>query len=358
MAAIPGSVTVTGIIAPTDTSDTYPVIDPNYGIGGYREVLTLAERDAIPAERKRQGMLVYVTEDTKVYQLDGAGAWVEFTTTGGGGGGGGGGGDTYTNATPTATTLGGISTGTTFSAKTMQEMWDMLLYPYQAPSFSSFGISGVSSTLEIGDAIAAGAKTLTWGTSNSGNVQANSIIITDVTANSVLATGSANDGTEDITLATEIKRSNPGDSYSWKIDGTNSKGSPMSSRTFTVTWRAKKFYGTSASASLDSAGVSALTAMAGATSLGGTYSMAAGGYKYFAWPDSFGSPTAVTGFKDAATNLAVSMASSSDDAAFSQTQNGWNYALVSVTNSFGASLNYRVYRTKNVLGGSINIAVS
>ena len=52
------------------------------------------------------------------------------------------------------------------------------------------------------------------------------------------------------------------------------------------------------------------------------------------------------------------MADSSDNAAFSNVQNGWSYALVSVTNANGATTNYRVYRTKNILGGSINIQVS
>lgn len=36
--AIPGTVTVTSIIAPTSTGDTYPVIDPRYGIDGLRNV--------------------------------------------------------------------------------------------------------------------------------------------------------------------------------------------------------------------------------------------------------------------------------------------------------------------------------
>jgi hypothetical protein len=89
-----------------------------------------------------------------------------------------------------------------------------------------------------------------------------------------------------------------------------------------------------------------------------TYNFAAGGYKYFCWADSLGSPTAVTGIKDTATNLTVSMADGSDDAAYSNVQNGWSYALVSVTNTNGVNTNYRVYRTKNILGSTINIQVS
>ena len=43
---------------------------------------------------------------------------------------------------PTPETIGGIPVGSTFSNKTMKELWDMLLYKYLAPAFSSFSISG------------------------------------------------------------------------------------------------------------------------------------------------------------------------------------------------------------------------
>lgn len=71
MAKYPGSVTVTGFIAPTDTADTYATHDAVLGKGGLREVQTLLERDEIPNDRRRIGMLVYVIEDEKYYALFG-----------------------------------------------------------------------------------------------------------------------------------------------------------------------------------------------------------------------------------------------------------------------------------------------
>jgi hypothetical protein len=58
--AIPGTVTFTAVAAPTSTGDTYPVIDPKYGIDGLRNVLTNVERNAIPNDRRKQGMIVGV----------------------------------------------------------------------------------------------------------------------------------------------------------------------------------------------------------------------------------------------------------------------------------------------------------
>jgi len=70
MAIIPGGVKVAGFISPSDTTDTYPVVDPIYGIGGYREVADITERDAITIPRRRAGMLVLTQNNFIVWQLN------------------------------------------------------------------------------------------------------------------------------------------------------------------------------------------------------------------------------------------------------------------------------------------------
>lgn len=68
--AIPGTIPVTGPLAPTDASDNYPVTDARYGIDGLRNVDTFADRNAIPELRRRSGMLVGVAEDSdNIYKL-------------------------------------------------------------------------------------------------------------------------------------------------------------------------------------------------------------------------------------------------------------------------------------------------
>lgn len=69
MAFIPGSVRVTGFIAPTDSNDVYPTHDSLYGKGGYRELDTLAELNDISISRKKAGMLCYVAETDSVWKL-------------------------------------------------------------------------------------------------------------------------------------------------------------------------------------------------------------------------------------------------------------------------------------------------
>ena len=81
MSTIAGGVTVTGFISPTDDSDVYATHDSKYGIGGFREVSSIKERNDITVERRRIGMLVAVTNDI-IYQLLGGvtnDCWQELT---------------------------------------------------------------------------------------------------------------------------------------------------------------------------------------------------------------------------------------------------------------------------------------
>ena len=59
-----------GFISPTDPVDQYPVIDPLYGIDGFRNVNTLSDLNNIPGPRRRAGMVVGVSGGTSYYKLN------------------------------------------------------------------------------------------------------------------------------------------------------------------------------------------------------------------------------------------------------------------------------------------------
>lgn len=86
MADIKGTNLASGIV-PFTTDDTYPTHYAEYGKGGWREVATTADRDAISDKRKSEGMVVYVQENKKNYQLQADGTWKELATGGSSGGG-------------------------------------------------------------------------------------------------------------------------------------------------------------------------------------------------------------------------------------------------------------------------------
>lgn len=88
MATIPGSVRLTGFIAPSDSGDTYAVTDDTYNRGGFRSVENTTERDAITADRRKEGMWVYVRYSATVYALEGGitnSDWVQIEFSGGSG---------------------------------------------------------------------------------------------------------------------------------------------------------------------------------------------------------------------------------------------------------------------------------
>lgn len=254
-------------------------------------------------------------------------------------------------------TVGRYANGSTIPAigKTAQQVFLDIASEYLPPAFSAFTMQGQATTVEVGTVIS-GNKTFTWSTTNSGNVQPNTVKITDVTNSVDLATALANDGTEIVNLTTPISKSLLG-SHQWRASAQNTQAGNFQSSVFIINWQFKRFVGVSNNPTLTENQIEALTATLGANN-NGTYALVAGGYKYLCFPDSYGSPTASTGIKDTATGFPVAMADSSDDAFYSNVQNGWSYGIVPVTNALGVTHNYRVYRSKNILGGAINIQVS
>lgn len=88
MADIKGT-NVASKIVPYTTSDNYATHDEEYGRGGYRTVNTVAEMNAIPADRRKEGMLVYVKND-KYYRLNSSNTFEDAGIGSSGGGGGSG----------------------------------------------------------------------------------------------------------------------------------------------------------------------------------------------------------------------------------------------------------------------------
>lgn len=76
MAELKGTNVAAGIV-PFTSDDKYATHDAEYGKGGFRSVATIAARDAIPTERKTNGMVVAVLSDGKNYAWS-DGAWEEW----------------------------------------------------------------------------------------------------------------------------------------------------------------------------------------------------------------------------------------------------------------------------------------
>jgi hypothetical protein len=270
---------------------------------------------------------------------------------------------TYTNLSPATVAVGGITVGTTFSGATWQSIFDTMFHPTLTPNFTAFSLRTTSASgssiqtqsLEVGNSVSGGSKAFTWTTSNSSFVNPASIrIYSGATNISVPSSGMTNDSYEALTL-TNTRRTTQS-SFVWYAYGTRTNNSTFSS-SFTVNWYWRRMYGVSTATTLSTSadinafsGTGALT-----TSMPGTYVLNGAGYKYFFAPTTFANPSL---FKDASTQLAVSMADATDNSFFSGVSGSYSYGTTSVTNQFGIAQNYRVYRTRNYLNGNITIIVS
>jgi hypothetical protein len=151
---------------------------------------------------------------------------------------------TYSGNTPTTLTVNGIGTGTDITGVTLESLLENIYAPFQSPAFSSFLISGQSSTIEVGTALS-GSKTFLWNISNAGNVQTNSVAIRDVNSNTLLASGLANDGTEILPIGT-ITNTSP-ITQSWRAESVNTHITSFNSNNFNVSSIYPYFYGKVAS---------------------------------------------------------------------------------------------------------------
>jgi hypothetical protein len=249
--------------------------------------------------------------------------------------------ETYTNLTPVPTTVGGIVSGSTFENKTLSDMFNALLYPYQIPQFTSFSISGQLQILEIGQFTLPVAPetsvTFIWSTNNQVNISPNTIGILDITGSLTLATNIANDGIESIPYTSITKNSATAHTFRATMRDTNNT---LRTRDYVINWRHRIHWGTSNNPTLNASQILTLASSSLEASAMRTYSLGAGGYKYICIPQPMAQPTQ---FKDASTGFSVSMESP--------------FQIV-VTNAFGVQIPYSVYRTTNMLGSSINIIAS
>ena len=248
-----------------------------------------------------------------------------------------GGGDiAYVRDTPMTISLGGAVAGTTFTG-TMADALDKILYPYAAPSFSIFAVTGYG-TVEVGAEIA-GPLTFTWGTTYPDNITPDSISISNTSDAVLLVENSANDGSETLALPAPLVLSAAG-SKAFQISASNSNGADFT-RSTSISWAWRIYYGESEDTSLDTEiEIEALRASLLASSASRTYSFLGGGYKWLAYPTAMGLKTT---FTDPATGFPVAMEVP---------------ITVSLTNQYGVATNYYVHRTYNTLASDIQIAVS
>jgi len=253
----------------------------------------------------------------------------------------------FINPLPTtAANLAGIPAGTPFPMPmTMQQMWDLLLYPYLVPAFTAFSLVGPPGLFECGNLIT-GNNSFTWTVTNPGNITLNSVDITDLVLGPIETGISAVSPHVTDFTATPIQFDVIGmDTFTIVATDTHAT---LFGRTYDIYWNWRRYVGDQAAAgNLGGAAIQALAVYNGVNyGCAGTYSFpAAATYKTFAFPALWVQPVS---FKDLSTGFNVPM-----QASYNVPAGG------AMDNAFGVSPvgGYSVYRTTNIIGGAIDIVV-
>lgn len=243
----------------------------------------------------------------------------------------------YIRNTPMTIAVGGAAVGTTFDG-TIQDALDKILYPFGVPKFSTFSIRNSQSVIEVGSTIPGGVRVFDWTTVNPLNIANSSITILDVTSNIVLASELPDTGSASTSIGSDLNSNTPA-RREWRIAARDTQGGTIS-KSYTIDWRWKVYYGNNQLESMIGADVAALISSSTPASPAGAYLMPAGGFKWLCYPSSF--PT-LTSFKDQSTGLNIAIN---------------DPVLISVTNQYGLVQTYKCHRTYNKLGSSITIVGS
>ena len=375
MASIPG-VTVTGMIVPTDTADTYAVADAKYIKGVNYSVPTKQDLLAITDARKTEGMEVFVVEEKKKYQwLEND--WKEITAGGAGGGanvdlsnyvdltkleeklnekladyiprtelteldiytkqevddlvGAAGGDFSYTNATPVTGDIGGISAGTTFNNTPLKEILDNLFYPYLKPAFTSFSLN--NKVVEVGTAVT--TNNYSWTISNVANAKLDTLSLT--LDGQQLTIGNKVGNGNNVAIANTSITKNTATSVTATIRANNSKDEAFSANA-TISWKYKMYTGVSTKDTLTADEIKAMTSKL-ADNAKGVHNYTGSGYQYLVFPAAWGMPATI---KDNKTGFGLS---------YSKLNN------VSISSN-GVSTDYIVIRSNEYLNNVVPLIVS
>ena len=375
MASIPG-VTVTGMIVPTDTADTYAVADAKYIKGVNYSVPTKQDLLAITDARKTEGMEVFVVEEKKKYQwLEND--WKEITAGGAGGGanvdlsnyvdltkleeklnekladyiprtelteldiytkqevddlvGAAGGDFSYTNATPVTGDIGGISAGTTFNNTPLKEILDNLFYPYLKPAFTSFSLN--NKVVEVGTAVT--TNNYSWTISNVANAKLDTLTLT--LDGQQLTIGNKVGNGNNVAIANTSITKNTATSVTATIRASNSKDEEFSANA-TISWKYKMYTGVSTKDTLTADEIKAMTSKL-ADNAKGVHNYTGSGYQYLVFPAAWGMPATI---KDNKTGFGLS---------YSKLSN------VSISSN-GVSTDYIVIRSNEYLNNVVPLIVS
>jgi hypothetical protein len=271
----------------------------------------------------------------------------------------------YSNTDTMPEAVGGFPAGTDFTTpRSLQYMFDNLLYPYQAPVITV--TTNMAGTYEYGTTVS--SVTVSVSVANAANISGNyTLIRTENGSNTTLTTGTLAQVNGYVDTPATPFDPLPNQYIRYRVEATDIQATSIADNSPNANWRVRSYWGNSSSASetsvlnLTGAGNNVLDSNRQGVR---NFASGSGVYKYIAIPQSptdLGDPPAApNGFK-LANGTNVPMATSSSPVAFtgaSGSTTGNGYECKSITDTVnGKSVTYNLYRSENQLNGALTIEV-
>ena len=272
----------------------------------------------------------------------------------------------YSNTDTMPEAVGGFPAGTDFTTpRSLQYMFDNLLYPYQPPVITV--TTNMAATYEYGQTVS--SVTVSVSVTNAANISGSYTLIrrnSDGTNTTLVASGTLAQINGYVDTPAQPFDPLPNKFIRYRVEATDIQNNSIADNSPNANWRVRSYWGNSSNASETSvANLSGGGNILDADRLGvRSFAAGSGVYKYIAIPqaptDLGDPPGAPNGFK-LANGTNVPMATSSSPAAFvgasgATTSNG--YECKSITDTVnGKSVTYNLYRSENQLNGSLTIQV-
>jgi hypothetical protein len=249
-------------------------------------------------------------------------------------------------ATTTANDIAGIPAGTTLTNSTALQILEAILYAYQSVSITNFSIANINSNYEIGEIVGNGNRQVTLVASNTANIVANGVTISYSTSygggSGNLLAGVQYSSFPRTAAIPSLSSSvvNSSVTFTATIDQTTGADATSSD---TTRWWSRLYYGKSGSQNTNSFTGNNLA-------FGGNVLIT-----------STSMPDTTLNFTDGAgyAYIFVHNNYTLDYFAIGATvQNSFTLiSTSSITNSYGATASYKVYRSNSPLNGSFNLTV-
>jgi hypothetical protein len=256
----------------------------------------------------------------------------------------------YSNTASSQTTVGGVLPSTSFNSVNTNAVFDMMFYPTLQPSFNSFIIQNVTSPYEVGFTQPSGSYTMSWTIANTSSINSSSINIYGITGSRIYGPTS-NSGTISNTFNSVVYNVPTTLTYSITAQTINNI---QISNSFYIKWTYGVYYGHATQSLLNNYGnfLSYQTNLTGNSFGNYTFPGGTTSFKYILVPDSFATISNILW-----NNLPVTMADATDGYTFSA--NNLNYRLLSFSNPYTVTTNYKIYRSKYKLTATMsNVIIS